>query len=137
MEKCITRTNRFKVKNTNALMEALAELIIANDESLQIIAEHEQGGFTFVFGCKAEIKGYAMDDGETDIYPFLDELVDIVADGDAIILQEIRYDKLKYMAAHAYIITSEKWDSIDFSECIFEKACEVTGNRNFRTDLEY
>lgn len=137
MEICITRTNHFKVKDPNRLMAALAKLVTSDGDPIQIYTEHKNDGIEFVFGCESEIKGYAIENEETDIHPFLDELIDIVADGDAVILQEIRYDKLRYVAAFAYIITSTKWDCIDFSECVFRKACEVTGNQNYRTQLDY
>lgn len=104
---------------------------------LQIFTKHHDDGIDFAFGCESEIKGYAVGDAETDIYPFLEELVDVVSDGDAIILQEVRNDNLRYVTVCAYFITSETWDFVDFSDCVMKKAYEVTRNPDFTTNLEY
>lgn len=137
MENCVARTNWFKVKDPNALMNAFPALVIENGGHLQIFTRHEDGGIRFAFGSEQEIKGYPDENEGVDIHPFIEKLVDIVADDDVIILQEVRHDKLRYVAAGAYFITSRGWDFVDFSETIYQKACEVTGNKDFKTQLEY
>lgn len=137
MGNCVARTNWFSVTDPNKLMQTLAKVKVEAGTHLQIFTKDENGAYRFVFGCEGEIKGFDCGSDDEQMHPFLEELREIVAEGDAIILQEVRHDKLRYVAAGAYIVTREKWDFIDFAECVLAKACEVTGNPKFKVELEY
>lgn len=69
-----------------------------------------------------------------DVYKALQE---IVAPGDAIIITEVGYEKLRYLVGDAVVITRDAIEYINLRSAAMEAACTLLNNPQFDTQMEY
>jgi len=132
------RTNYFRVTDAEKLKEIVAKAQGYEGEKIDLFEETEEGEALYGFGCIAPLQGYYDEEAEEYDYDgFLDDLKTVVAPGDAIIIMEVGYEKLRYVYGSAYIITREKTESMDLTQLVLAKAAEVVGNPDFHTKIEY
>ena len=132
------RTNYFRVTDVERFKEIIAKVQGHEGEEVITFNKTIDGETFYGFGCTAQLQGYYDDEAEEYSYDaFLDDLQTVVTPGDAVVIMEISYEKLRYISASAIIVTSERTESMDFAQLVLKKAAEVVGNPDYRTKIEY
>jgi len=132
------RTNYFRTTDVEKLKVLVEKAQGQDGDAVTLFHETIDGETLYGFGCISQLLGYHDDDAEEyDYDAFLHDLQTVVAPGDAIIIMEINYEKLRYVCGWAAIITSEKIESMDFTKLVLQKAAEVVGNPDYQTKIEY
>ncbi|MDR0287228.1 MAG: hypothetical protein LBI03_05930 [Clostridiales bacterium] len=132
------RTNYFKVTDTEKLKKIVSKCQGTDGEKVVLFDEIVDGEILYGFGCSAHLQGYYDEETENYNYDdFLDDLQTVVAPGDAVIIMEIGYDKMRYVYGLANIVTSEKAESMDFTQLVIKKAAELLSNPDYKTKIEY
>ena len=137
-----TRTNYFSVTDAEKLRDIVDRIIWDNSGSFL-----EEGYGGYVFGCYGSINGlrnpkqedcdsedYDDDYNADDVYEALQE---IVAPGDAIIITEVGYEKLRYLVGDTVVITRDAIEYINLRSAAMEAACKLLNNPQFDTQMEY
>jgi len=138
-----TRSNYFKVTDAERMKELVASCACDEDELQLFERDDADGGQTFGFGCYSSISGLEVPCEEPDEYPeydfdaFAAELQKILCDGDAIIITEIGYEKLRYLIGYSVIITKTEIRTVDIQNESLKAAKEMLGNPDFTTVAEY
>lgn len=98
----------------------------------------------FGFGCHGSLSGIPYHDGEDDdndieysMDDFLAGLQALLPDGEAIILTEVGYEKLRYLIGIATVITNEKIASVELEAESFKLAAQLLDVDNFSTTNNY
>ena len=73
----------------------------------------------------------------TDSEEFLSEMQAILPDGEAVVIEEMGHEKLRYLSGVAYIITKHDNDCIDFDTFIRKKVHDMTQNNAYECELDY
>ena len=132
------RTNYFRVTDIEKLKEFVAKAQGRDGEKVELFDETIDGETLYGFGCMAPLQGYYDEEAEEYSYDaFLDDLQTVVAPGDAVIIMEAGYEKLCYVYGSAIIVTSEKTESMDFTQLVLQKAAELLGDPDYHTKMEY
>lgn len=132
------RTNYFRVTDIEGLSDILQKCEVDDGYGIHKFEKVVNGETLHAFGCESRIGGYYdPETEETDFISFAKDLQTVVASGDAIIIMETGYEKLNYVYGLAYIITSEKIESLDFTQMVLKKAIEVVGDPDYYTAMEY
>jgi hypothetical protein len=117
------------------------ENVYCTDDGLEIFEEEFADGKKFGFGCCGVIQGtkqlHEDDDSEEDYDEFIKSLQEIVADGDAIILTEVGYEKLRYLVGKSEIITKTGYKVVSLRDKTLNEAKLLLGNPDFDTQMEY
>ncbi|MCR1985071.1 hypothetical protein NSB24_02360 [Blautia coccoides] len=133
----ITRTNYFEVTDREAFNRLLEEL--SSEDEIHVWEEKINGKTKYGFGssafiqCLDECEDNCMDD-------FVSRLSHLLPDGEAFILTEIAYEKLRYVGAGCYIATNKEHTYLDLNTCARKKAAEMlglTGEEEFDTQMDY
>ena len=135
---CVTRSNYFSVNNKEAF-EAFMARVYGSDENVEVWND----GDKYAFGCYGSISGLRSDDSEEydedeETYDaFIDGLQSFVSDGDAIILSEVGFEKLRYLVGLATIITRADCKTITIGGQAMQVAREMLGDANWATRNDY
>lgn len=137
-----TRTNYFSVTDAEKLRDIVGRIIWDNSGSFL-----EEGHGGYVFGCYGSVIGLRKskqedcdnedsdDDYNADsVYEALQE---IVAPGDAIIITEVGYEKLRYLVGDTVVITHDAIEYINLRSAAMEAACKLLNNPQFDSQMEY
>jgi len=132
------RTNYFRTTDVEKLEGFVAKAQDHDGEEVTLFNEIVDGEILYGFGCMSQLQGYYDDEAEEyNFDAFLHDLQTVVASGDSIIIMEVGYEKLRYVYSTAVIVTSEKIQSMDFTQLVLQKAAEVVGNPDYQTRIEY
>jgi len=132
------RTNYFRVTDAGKLKKIIAKCQSTDGEEVELFDSDFDGEKLYGFGCSAQLQGYYNEEAEEyDFNAFANDLQTVVAPGDAIIIMEIGYEKLRYVCASAFIITSETKECLDFIPLALQKAAEMLRNPDYQTRVEY
>ena len=138
-----TRSNYFKVNDEEKIKELVASCACSDDE-LQLFTQNDSdGGKTYGFGCYGSISGLKIPCEDPDEFPeyeyeaFGKELQKILSDGDAIIITEVVYEKLRYLIGYSVIITKTEIRNVNIRYESLKTAREMLGNPDFTTVADY
>lgn len=145
---CAVRTNYFHVKDPDAFKELMKNVACYEDNVSVWESKDEIGNTVFGFGCYGSILGFPVheegdnedDDYEYDDYDFdefANRLSEIVADDDAIIIQESGNEKLRYLVGSATIITHNGIKYLDIDTIAAETAANMIGRPFWKTRMTY
>jgi len=133
-----TRTNYFRITDLELLTEIIGKCKTGNGDEIYISSRKKDGETLYSFSCQSSIDGYYDEEKEESSFDaFTEDLKKVVMKGDSIIIYEIGHEALRYLFGFAFIITSDKIESMDFSHLILEKAAELVGNPKYQIILEY
>lgn len=91
-----------------------------------------------IYGMTNEVIDYEdYDYDDLDYDAFLKMLQDHLVEGDAVILTEVGYEKLRYLTGQATVVTKDKISFMNLTDLAFEKAKEMLGNKDWTTKMEY
>ena len=137
----VIRTNYFSVADEARFREIMASCV--GTEEAVMIFEPENGSKKFGFGCYGTIYGIPPDsedgddDEDADLGTFYDALQSVLADGDAIIITEIGWEKMRYLVGVCTVITKREIQCIDVCKKAVELAGELLGDNGFTTQMDY
>lgn len=132
---CASRTNYFSVTNEEAF-ESISGKLRSNDGcDVSVWTKTVNGTKKYAFGTYGEIQydGTPILDSEE----FLVEMQAILPDGEAVVIEEMGHEKLRYLSGVAYIITKHDNDCIDFDTFIRKKVHDMTQNNAYECELDY
>ena len=132
------RSNYFSVTDETRFREIIASCL-GSDEAIRIF-ESSDGSGKFGFGCYGSISGVPDDEDDPDDYDvdaFYEALQEVLVEGDAIIITEIGYEKLRYLIGVCTIITKREIQFVNLSDRAVALACEMLGNADFQTQMDY
>lgn len=142
---CCTRTNYFGVTDPEKLKEIVGR-ILWDEGNLSFLAEADGrwgfGAYGSICGLRpAEPAPSNGDDEEEDsewdadaVYVALQE---IVAPGDAVIITEVGYEKLRYLVGSAIIVTRDSIETVNLQLASLDAARKLLHNPAFNTRMEY
>lgn len=132
------RTNYFRVADPERLREIVARAEGQDGENLLLFEQVIDDETLYGFGCEMQLQGYWDDEAdEYDYDAFVRDLQTVVTPGDAIIIMEVGYERLRYVCGSALIITHDKTESLSLTTLALYKAAEVLGNPEYQTRIEY
>lgn len=133
-----TRTNYFAVTDPERFKEIIGKVVGAED-NVKVFEREINGVQKYGFGCYTTINGYETDDEDSpyDYDAFINDLQDVLAPGDAIVITEIGNEKLRYLHAASQFITKEAIAGIDHYAAVCEKLCGLMGDDGFCTTFDY
>jgi hypothetical protein len=132
------RSNYFTVTDTAKFREIMASCIGA-EGNIEVF-DADDGSGKLGFGCYGAISGIPTDieDPEsTDLDGFYEALQGILAEGDAIIITEVGYEKLRYLIGVCTVITKQGIQCIDLSRKAVDLARTMLGNDRYTTQMDY
>lgn len=140
-----TRTNYFGVTDESKFRQLMAECAGAESQVL-IFEEKDEKDKTikFGFGCYSSIVGIRApndsdeageenDDCDYCLDAFHSALQELVVEGDAILITEIGYEKLRYLAADCVIITCAEIRYMRLEDKALAEARTMLENPNYST----
>ncbi|WP_281693197.1 hypothetical protein [Agathobaculum desmolans] len=141
---CSVRTNYFSVKDESAFADFLAH-VKGDTEKVQVFSrENADGSKTFGFGCAGGIFGYVPDGADADelerndaYVDFLHGLQDHIGNGDAAIIFESGWEKLRYVVGNATVVTQRGTSFVCMQHEAIARAQKMLGNPDFATVCEY
>lgn len=153
----MTRTNYFHVKDVDRFREIINKTatadVIGEELTIWPPQKADDGTLLFSFGGYTSILGFeVLPDGVTeeeynnnpydydveyDYDAFAAALQEVVVPGDAIIIQEIGNEKLRYLVGDITIITSDDIRYMNIRDLSINLARKMLGNNNWDTKLEY
>ena len=137
-----TRTNYFRVTDA-ARLKAIVDHTVLGEDRLSLFTKQAGNETYYGFGGYDSISGLYpnwdsseqpsdyeddMDDEDASFELFEAELQKIIAPGDAIIITEVGYEKLRYLVAYSCVITRNSVECVDLRECSVDKAQELLQN---------
>lgn len=140
-----TRTNYFRVTDA-ARLKAIVDHAVLSEDRLDLFTRQAGNETYYGFGCYDSISGLCpnwdsseepSDDEDASFELFEAELQKIIAPGDAIIITEVGYEKLRYLVAYSCVITRDTVDCVDLRELSIDKAQELLRNPDWDTVSEY
>jgi hypothetical protein len=135
----VTRTNYFAVTDAAKFREIIGSCV-TDEEAIQIF-DPEGGSERFGFGCYGSIRGIPAgegeDDSEEDIDAFHDALQSVLVDGDAIVITEIGYEKLRYLIGCCTVITKRDIRFLNLIDSAVGLARIMLENPEFTTKMNY
>lgn len=140
-----TRTNYFAVTDPDKLKN-IVERIVWDEGSLNFLSEQDGrwgfGAYACICGLrpdKADEDQEAEDDcdDEWDASAVYEALSEVIAPGDAAIITEVGYEKLRYFNAYAVIITRNHVEIEDLRSHALSTAQTLLGDPKYDTRMEY
>ena len=134
-----TRTNYFAVKDEEKFRQGVASCQ-ASEENPEVWEEAVDGQTLFAFGCYGSLSGLPCgdeEDYECDLGAFHNALQQVVADGHAIIITEVGYEKLRYLVGDCTVITSQEIAYTNLSDIGLAKARQLLKNPQYNPVMEY
>lgn len=150
-----TRTNFVGITDFDKFKSILQNCSVDDGETFTIIENTEDGITKYGFyvaenicgmrerdeSCNAESCADCEDayecDMDCDYDAFLEELQQVIAPGDALIITTLCYEKMCYLKAYVDIVTHDAIDGIALEPAAVEKACEMLGNKDWNTQNDY
>lgn len=133
---CWIRTNYFGVNDENALRE-LINRCSANGE-MKLYSEMHDGKKKFCFTCNGTIYGLTQEEeSEEDFDTFVAALQGLLPVGEAILLQEVGYEKFRYLVGSVLIITHDSTRYIDMKSIAMAEAKKILNDPTFTTEMDY
>lgn len=136
----VTRSNYFAVKDEEAFRRAI-ESCRSAVEKIKIFEKRVNGQKVFGFGCYSQLIGIPStedeDDCETDMDAFYDALQQVIADGHAVIITEVGFEKLNYLVGDCTIITHKEIYFFNLRDTALAKARDLLGNAKYTPRMEY
>lgn len=138
----ITRTNYFHVKDEQKFRDLMNKIVVC-DGDLKVWdgVTDETGGKTFGFGGYCSIDGYSEGpdywNADADYEEFITRLSECVAEDDAVIIFEVGFEKLRYLAGFAVVVTSTDYKIIDLRDEACEEAAKMLNNPEWTTRCDY
>ena len=135
-----TRSNYFVVKDEEEFRQIIDSCSVSEDDLS--IFEHEQNGQKyFGFGSYGSISGFPggenEDDCEYDLNAFHHALQQVVADGHAVIITEIGWEKLRYLVGDCTIITPNEIRYFNLRDTALAVAREMLSDPVYSPRMEY
>lgn len=134
-----TRTNYFAVKD-EARLRQLVSACRSSEEGPNVWEKTVEGQKLFAFGCYGNLSGLPCGDGEDyeyDLDAFYKELQPLIADGHAIIVTEVGYEKLRYLVGDCTVITPQKIVYTNLRDIGLSKARELLNDPQYNPVMEY
>jgi len=132
------RTNYFGVTDEDKFREIIDSC--SAEDTIHVFESKDDSG-KFGFGCIGSIYGIPPgeneDDDESDMDTFYDALQNILLEGDAIIITEIGYEKLRYLISNCIVITKNDIQFVDLRNKAIELAREMLNDAAFTTEMDY
>lgn len=159
------RTNYFAVNDEQRFRDAINRC--SSDKPIEIYESTIDGVRQFAFGCPGKISGIApindpavtdgcckpggydgdcsgcdgmedcYNDHDNDLPAFYEALQNVVADGHAIIITEVGYEKMCCVVGEAVVITKHDQRSIDLETQSLSVARQMLGRRHYSPQLSY
>ncbi|MDR1558700.1 MAG: hypothetical protein LBS84_03185 [Clostridiales bacterium] len=135
------RTNYFAVTDEAEFRKIIAS-VSAEDEVSVFKQPQPDGTVKYGFGLYGSIYGLPDNedpDGDEDpsMSAFESALQEVLVPGDAILMTEIGYEKLRYLTAFCGIITKDTIQYTDLRDSALTLAKELLSNPDFQTQMEY
>ena len=134
-----TRTNYFAVKDEEKFRQLVASCR-GSEENPEVWEEAVDGQTLFAFGCSSSLSGLPCgeeEDYECDLGAFHSALQQVVADGHAIIITEIGYEKLRYLVGDCTVITAKEIAYTNLRDIGLAKARQLLKNPQYNPVMEY
>ena len=134
-----TRTNYFAVKDEERFRQVVASCQ-ASEEAPEVWEKTAEGQTLLAFGCYGSLSGFPCEDEEDcecDLDAFHNTLQQVVADGHAIIITEVGYEKLRYLVGDCTVITSQKIDYTNLRDVGLTKAQQLLKDPQYNPVMEY
>ena len=140
-----TRTNYFAVTDPDKL-KAIVDRIVWDEGSLGFLAEHDGrwafGAYACICGLRPDKAGEDQEaedgcDDEWDTSAVYEALSEVIMPGDAAIITEVGYEKLRYFNAYAVIITRNHVEVEDLRSQALSTAQTLLGDPKYDTRMEY
>ncbi|MCD8084581.1 MAG: hypothetical protein LUE86_14010 [Clostridiales bacterium] len=125
------RTNYFEIEDESKWAPFMEKLKKGSDD-----IEDFSEGRQHAFGGTGYIGFKITKDNNTD-KAFQNALQDLVAEDDAVIIEEVGHEKLNYLAAGATVITKHSVKTIDLSEMVKDTARKLLDDIDWDTQLDY
>lgn len=138
---CTTRTNYFHVTDEQAYAELFAGLQC--EDSVEDFSEKlKDGTIIHGFGAHGYILWFRNHDAEEDCddefeSEFLPRLQKLLPAGEAFIIMEAGYEKLRYVTGYATVVTADSIKFLNIADLAVQAAREMLGDEHFQTKLEY
>lgn len=141
-----SRTNYFHVKDIDNFKKLMST--VKADDKIELIESTDSNNKpVFSFNCYANIAGIPVDDVNNtnqditdidyDFDAFTSKLQKLLPDDDVCIIFEIGNEKLRYLSAHATIISSSDIKTVNLTESAKLLAKEMLKDNNWDTQCEY
>lgn len=150
------RTNYVRITDVDKFNDIISHCIIDGGEEIKIITHTDENDVTrYGFYCEECIDGMRIPgvdcnetnckncpdfsdcDGDCEYEAFIKELQTVIAPDDALIITTFNYEKMRYLAAYADIVTCKKWKYIELADIAVDNACKLLGNKDWTTQNEY
>ena len=131
-----TRTNYFSVKDEVRFREIMR--LVEAEEDVEVFEQVEEGVQKFGFGCCGIIYGiFKENTGIFDMDELFLALQEVLCEGDAVIIMETGYEKLRYIVGSCIVITYTDIQVIDMQNQALEAARDMLSNPDFCTQMDY
>ena len=135
----ITRTNYFRVTDEEKYQKLFEQL--SSEDTIHDFTEtvngtvlHGFGSYTFIFYYPSDEyvdeNGYSLDG-------FLEQLQKILPEGDAVIIKEISWEKLRFVDGGYYVITSNEYRYVSMDDAALAAAREMLSDETWTTQIDY
>lgn len=119
---CTIISNHFRVKDEDTYKELMSKV---SGDDMYLYTEERNGEIYHFFGSYGIIYGIETEDEDYDYDEFIKGLQECVHDKDAIIIQEVGHEKMRYVAALATIITSKDIKVLDLGDLALDAAKDM------------
>jgi hypothetical protein len=136
----VIRTNYFSVTDEKKYREIINSCSV--EEEIHVFEEiSSDGKKLFGFGCFGSIFGMSAIDGdddcEADNSVFYAELQSVLAEGDAIIIVEVGYEKLRYLIGTGTVITQSDIQLVSLDGSAVNLARSLLNNPDYTPRMYY
>lgn len=137
---CAIRTNYFRVRDPEKFKEFM--MTVCAEDRVDVWEKEVDGTTLYGFGCYGSIYGVREnndweEDDDSSYDKFIDGLMSLVAEDDAIIIFESGNEKLRYVVGSAEIVTSKSYECVQIENVAIAIACNMIGNQNWSTSCCY
>lgn len=135
----VTRTNYFRVTDEEKYQELFKELI--SEDTIHDFTEtangtvlHGFGSYTSIFYCPS---GENADENWYSLDGFIEQLQKILPEGEAVIIKEISWEKLRFVDGGYHVITSNECRYIYMNDAALATARELLADETWTTQIYY
>ena len=129
----VVRTNYFKVKKDEEFLDFFKKISSENGKP-RLWSRENKGKREYAFGSVGELYYDGMPLHDSD---FATHMQKMIPENEAVVLEEIGNEKLRYLNASAIIITSNDYAGMDFLDVLIGKAKSILQDDSFTCDMEY
>ena len=146
-----TRTNYFSVTDEEKFRQII-ENSYCSEGGIEVFEDdvEGEGDIKFGFGCFGSIFGFrelaedcgfdvACDesDDEYNYDAFIEALQSVLAQGEAIIITEVGYEKLRYLIGQSHVITKTQGLFVNLRDGALEQARKMLADPGYKTKMDY